>query len=485
MDGHNPHIPQAIAELRLHNSTSSAILRLPNELSIIIFSFCVAAGESYALTALLTLSSVCFDWRELTIHTPSLWADALHYVGEDESDGLTFPNIDASAMDIIASRAQPLPIYISFHPSTKLCVFSLLDNLRKHLHHLGELRIMMLQPDALGQLTAPAPLLQSFTAQSDRSHEELPILDPDLFARSAPNLKNLMLQNPRLLWNAVPRAFAHVRNLDLRNSATAPEQDMTVARLLIVLSTMPQLEELSLDGCPVFSASDAHLTLPRVDLQYLRSMRWEFIDEFVDCRICTPLMRSLSLPNLKGISIHLVLDLHKQKASILRSICADLLRYYTQTPLFSHPLSDLTISQLKNDYDDSICVVAKPQSDGDGGRWRGLEIVVQFVGVGDCTYDLCTALAEICNALPFDRVKRLTVAMTGSNLLPDLDSEDYHVIRTWQRACSGMRGLESVEVDMNGFSTQDARYVARIEALRSAIQDIVGIHPSLNTSHLS
>lgn len=490
MDGQNPPVLQAITELRLHNSESSRILRLPNELSTIIFSFCVAAGGCHALTALLTLSSVCFYWRELTLHTPSLWADALRYVGELEEAYFPYTRMDTSAMDAIAARAQPLPIYISIHSWPQIPESSLLDNLRKHLHHLGELHLIELHlermlPDALSQLTAPAPLLESVTVEP-RWHEELPILNPDLFARSAPNLKNLRLRNPKLLWNSVPSAFAHVRNLDL--SYEPPNQDVTIARLLHVLSTMPQLERLVLGGCPVASTSDidlTSLTSPTVCLHHLRSIHWSQWAPY-DYDVSIPFMRSLSLPSLECIVLYFDnLELEKNRnmafshsTLTLRSLCIGLSQHHAQAPLFTIPMASLTISQVAGPGTLRIHAIplSEPLSDGDDDCWRGFNIIARQVD-GDSKYIMSYAVTEICSSLPLEQVKILTV-VAGPDLLRITD--DGEVSSAWRRACAGMRGLGSVEVkladrdpdsDVEDESTQDAR----LAALRSYIMNSVGL----------
>lgn len=467
-----PLAEERTVEFRLHNANFPRISRLPCELLSAIFLFAVPSmpTDDRVVDALFTLSSVCFNWRDAAMHTPILWVDALkHFI--ENLDQIYYDKLTDSVisiMDLLATRAQGLPIHWNINVMDDLPDYSLLPLLHKHKHHLGELLIradVLSAAQILTHVTQPMPLLEYLLLFSHPRGDNIRLsLPPDLFGQNAPNLKKLEAWNVELpSLDLIATTFSNIRLLNMR-SDRHPVTDITISRVLKMLAAMPNLEEIILFSFHICAdeLSDQLSSLKAIPLKDLHSMG---IGP-VDCRLCISFIKSLSLPRLEYLYLYIELEKTNTNSDILRVLCHQLLKHHLRTPLFSHPFEYAHISFRET------TVTVKVGSESKNGDPIELNIVAYFPHGADSVY-YGHALKSICCSLPLDQVHTLVllIGAGGDRLLPWEDDPDDAVIAIWSEACAGMKSIQVAKVENLIVGILSANSAA----LNSAILRIVGL----------
>lgn len=464
-----PLTDERIVQFRLHNATIPRVSRLPYELLSAIFVFAMSPicipTDGRPVDDLFALSSVSSYWRDIAIHTPILWADALKHFEENSYiyfDKITDPVI--STMDLLATRAQDLPISWNIYVMDNLPDYPWLPFLDKHKHHLGELYILadvLSAAQILTHFTQPMPLLETLGVSLHRGGTIRLSLPPDLFGRSAPNLKELELRDVNLPSpDFTATTFFNVRHMNMGRSDrhSAADRDVTVSRVLETLAAMPNLEEIIffLRVLPDDLSSQPRSLKP-VFLKDLRSFRLDY----VDCRIFSSFMKSLSLPSLERLDLSIDLTEAITDSDILRVLCHQLLEEHAGTPLFSRPFEYVNIS-FRN-----TTITVKVGAVSENKDAMELSITAYFPNGADSVL-LGHALKNICCSLPLDQVRTLLVKAGGNCFLPEEDDPDDVVVRAWSEACAGMKSIEVAKVENLHIKTNR-------RALHSAILRIVAL----------
>lgn len=289
-----------LSRIAIHNHNLSRLSRLPLELLVAIFVFCLPEGRTMPRPhhAPLLICQVSSAWRNFAISTPSLWAVlALPASPNDRSSALAL-------FDLYARRSNPRPLSIdivqdepyaylddhfagsvfglmtscaqrlkrididSFDALDQLRFFSVLPEPLTTLHHLG---LAVQDGDAKGQLAnwmgafARAPVLTSLKLlfrDSGESLAEIPLpwqqirdLELDVHSRSLDDIMTVMADSPYLTicWIVIsagetPSIRPRIVQLpNLKKLAIASE--CTLGSFLESISC-PSLEDLSLLWSP-------------------------------------------------------------------------------------------------------------------------------------------------------------------------------------------------------------------------------------------
>ncbi|KAG7089957.1 hypothetical protein E1B28_011582 [Marasmius oreades] len=232
-----PHPPRPSSPLPVLHTPQSpdnvAVHRLPNELLALIFE----QGSSLAsrtrlqpkyplmpvrpvntISFMLTVLHVCHRWREVAMHTPSLWTSLLvsHPMDVEAPDPNSNKLVDW--VENALKRSQNLPLDITID-CTHISPTSAIKQLIPESHRWRSLSIVVPGPQSLPLILSTlrevdAPTLEGLEITANKV-DRLPVTEqcPPFFI-SCPKLAHVRLNRVRLLWDANP--LHHLTSLELR-----------------------------------------------------------------------------------------------------------------------------------------------------------------------------------------------------------------------------------------------------------------------------
>ncbi|KAH9841840.1 uncharacterized protein C8Q71DRAFT_739039 [Rhodofomes roseus] len=292
-------------EVKAEINALSPICRLPDELLVAIFMYCVALqgdldtvwtensayfpGQRQRPYSWIVLSQVCRQWRRVALDFPALWSSVFLAAGED-----------FIAEVLRRSQRMPLDVVVwvdSFVANDKARTLRLVLG---ELSRCRSLRITM--PDAYVPPELennPAPELRTLKIRNTCTN--YPSAPPEftrLFRGRAPRLECLDLAG-RATFDWPLLVSSTLRHLTL--SQVDKHSQLDVVQLLTRLRGLPLLETLRLDHAltPCFKfprntvlPPPSSINLPRLKSLHITS----------NLRTCTTLVETLSIPSLNSFS---------------------------------------------------------------------------------------------------------------------------------------------------------------------------------------
>jgi hypothetical protein len=289
---------EAICSLQRRRNSRIAINTLPIEIlgRIFLHHICPALqrilpGSEYdhkLFQGAIAFSQVCSHWRSVALSTPNLWT-TLRYFEE---------NWIAELLD--RSKDAPLMVYMPDSLPANVTT-SILNRLPR----ICELRLDV--DESLSALTVTylrhysAPLVEAATFCA-RAHNKYDLILPDdLFARNAPRLRSLILNNISLHWDMPILANLTELEVLLSVSSNGPHIP-AIHEVLGGLAHMPYLRSLHLSS---FSSqvSSLHLEGILACLPLLKDL--SITGKFTP--VCA-LLRRLEWSSLSQIHVKMLLD---------------------------------------------------------------------------------------------------------------------------------------------------------------------------------
>ncbi|TFK72653.1 hypothetical protein BDN72DRAFT_835966 [Pluteus cervinus] len=253
------------------------IFYIPEELTVKIFQKAIPHSSRRA-KALLTITSICRQWRYIALNTPSLWT-------EIRSSNLEF--IRASV-----DRCRGMPISFSVDIDDRGCA----EPMPTILHSLPQIQKLDIQGECFDEddMTAgieawmtPAPILKALDVYNCQFSD-------NIFAGVAPSLKSLYLRGCMLDLDDLPPLPA-LKKLFISRPEVFP---ISIQSLLDKLCWSPLLTSLTLDWALSHEEpqSDIRLSLPM--------LRYLFIGS-EDCEDALLLLDHLAIPATARVKLSL------------------------------------------------------------------------------------------------------------------------------------------------------------------------------------
>jgi len=257
--------------LKYKRNELAPISQLPVEVLLHIFALCASTSQKpfrlsttsvgYHSTESIDwihVTHVSHKWREVAISAPSLWAHIT-------------PSPPPWAIEML-SRSNPVPLSVKADfLDLSIKGVKTTPIVLRHLSRIRELTLVIPELGFLQEvLSQPAPILDSLTLRFYHRHRVFALPD-SLFAKTAPLLRQMSLDNCHLPWDSsLFRGLTHLRLVNL-------EMKISLPQFLDTLSGMPFLRELSLRrAVPSLprdninaETSPAPLTLSHLSMLYL------------------------------------------------------------------------------------------------------------------------------------------------------------------------------------------------------------------------
>ncbi|KAJ4470208.1 hypothetical protein J3R30DRAFT_1238995 [Lentinula aciculospora] len=350
--------------LHAHQALLSPIRKLPAETLAEILKQCLPTDTLYPVRSLkegpLLFTTICRDWREVSVNTPQLWK-SLHVYLPPHLSRDTFSQRNAG-IALWLERSGSLPLSISFHGrTTRPSWCTEFDELQMNENMEYCIRALLRFSDRIAVLTLSLSI-PAFTLFDKLSPSHFPALvflrlrDANLYEGSFTHLSN----NPAIipfasLLGRMPHLKAlRVHQFHLRNGAASsfglgslPSIDLstrgittfgvlvTATEGLALLSRMPLVQSVNMVFRLGRNLNDTHPSPSAVvNLVYLSEMRLAFtstrsIDQTSDVQTeMTLVCDSIQCPSLRSFSI----------------CCHDL--FITQLPFRGLPLHTLETLEL-------------------------------------------------------------------------------------------------------------------------------------------
>ncbi|KDR68504.1 hypothetical protein GALMADRAFT_256727 [Galerina marginata CBS 339.88] len=215
--------------------------------------------KNRALVTTWSCSHVCRGWRELIIHSPSLWGQLI------DLEILVF--VQPRWRDAIMNRTGKSNLIVKGNVDGRKTNTQdfLVSILRDHWVRIQSLKVIINKAHAFPSQTwdylcRPAPVLRIFHFQP--VDIPLSVTIGPLFANNAPQLTDFQSHTIRLKLAASTPWLSHIRRFEL----SCPES-MPVQNWLRVLESMPQIESLDLAWAldiPLDTETSIQLHLPNL-----------------------------------------------------------------------------------------------------------------------------------------------------------------------------------------------------------------------------
>ncbi|KAF9071734.1 hypothetical protein BDP27DRAFT_1446213 [Rhodocollybia butyracea] len=310
-------------EIHTHDLPTAFINQLPNELLTLIFSYGSQLPHfelRYPLTPvppfktpslIETVICVCQRWRQLAIHTPSLWTSVL--VTRSRSDLDRLPSVadfqkPMNSISHALQRTLNLPLDITLdctHISSKTAI----RQLAAERHRWRSLSIIVPTTGNLPSVLAnlkdiEAPFLECLEITANKFHDgDLSSATPLAFLKSSPRLSTVRLNRVGIRWSASP--LQALSTLELRFILWPSHTDFQN-----LFANSPGLQNLKLHfDTHAFARLDRNngsptVIRPLIKIPCLRTLELRFIyHDNSSTHNVIPLLQLFSLPALEELTL--------------------------------------------------------------------------------------------------------------------------------------------------------------------------------------
>ncbi|KAK7051579.1 hypothetical protein VNI00_004558 [Paramarasmius palmivorus] len=459
----------------LQNNPDTAVFRLPPDVMVNVFGYCVPShGSEEAGTSWLSFSHVCRVWRLIALDHGLLWTCIdLRRVALSE---LMIERSKAAALDIRA------PCLYERGSKTK----RLLGKLQSQLFRIRNLQlnigVVEMGLGFLKQLLQPAPCLRSLEVIGHNL-----ILPEDFLAHTAPLLTHLRLEGTYLSWKS-PLFF----NLTILELCGDGKTNIPAAKqLLDVLRASPHLESLRL----------AHIFPNRIDrvedvhFHKLRKLRISG-----DAAKCSGLLDNLSFPETTALSVDCSVEI-EDNVSFKSFIVSHFPRLFLANQSFSTEFQDpcdqarimktlfidleeqddvpqVTLDAWNNDVIPIDAFNSYEPSDEVERRLPSPCIHISFVW--DRHQDLPNVAEDrdyIFSELPMQSVE--TLHIRGPNVVDEHNSNS--VLRCFRRLALNSSSVKTLILDRGGFSDQFTQVFNLLRTMDTTVSPPVLAFPALHS----
>jgi hypothetical protein len=375
--------------LRTRRNELAPISRLPNELLLVVFHFCVPRLRSTDLEFssglewhhVLSFSRVCNAWRTIALSASSLWTEPL----------FDRPRL---AMETLSwARNYPMRIMWNMQTSNKtarLDSIAALDNALEHIAHIEFLGLSA-PPKHLSRILwgnrNEAPMLEHLRILNASTE---PVVFGDMFVEGVPALRVLELRGCRVRKENASHIFVHLTSLTLRHCV------IDLDDVIDALRDSPRLVTLVLENSAEFD-NDPYTRFAEVSLPNLQC--FEIIDR--EPKVVVKLLACMRLPSLVSIDVDLIhdddesIDITTMNLDELQSFiqlaisCASLNHEAPSAlTLCTHGLDILLVAD-RGDTRGRVCLRAYSNA----YFWEVLDIVTKQIPVGGLL-ELCVSSGE-------------------------------------------------------------------------------------------
>ncbi|KIK67387.1 hypothetical protein GYMLUDRAFT_55168 [Collybiopsis luxurians FD-317 M1] len=304
-----------------HDLPIAFINQLPNELLTLIFSYSSLLPHCdlrYPLTPIPpfktpplihTVLCVCQRWRQIAIHTPSLWTSILVTRSRGDLDRLpTIADFQKPLKSIshALQRSLNLPLDITIdctHISSKTVIAQLAPESERWRSLSIFVPTMQNLPLVLSYLKdIHAPILECLEITAHKFHDgDLPTATPHAFLKSSPCLSTVRLNRVGLRWSASP--LRGLTTLELRFILWPGHADFQN-----LFANSPGLLNLKLHfDTHAFARLDrnnGNMMRPLIKIPCLRTLELRFIyHDSSSTHNVIPLLQLFSLPALEELTL--------------------------------------------------------------------------------------------------------------------------------------------------------------------------------------
>ena len=308
----------------IHNATSAPILRLPNEITCMIFDYALALsvrmaegrpvvfGKAWRPPLVeVVISHVCHQWRSIGLSYPQIWSHFRYEVSRSSVVQVPLERFDAY---LERSRSAGLELWFDFQRDLDLgqadAVLSLLEKAVPHISRWRrftllahpEVPVLCLLDPIFFQSSSSAPMLEHLALSirptidfdmEERSKE----LHANIFPNGASNLKSVTL-HPNTTMFCFPRISTlttlRLETPDLRDDIRL---SWTVLRDLLTLPTLVNLSIMFNASLMSALDSDNFLPIAMNSLRHLRISHFNSLAYFL-LLIRAPLLESLTIKEI-------------------------------------------------------------------------------------------------------------------------------------------------------------------------------------------
>lgn len=257
-------------------------------------------------TKLTQVTHVCQHWRTISVNDSTLWNAPCSEIGY--------------SWDLeMSSRAQRVPLIVSHTIATYEDWSYTVQMLPRHIPHTKELSVRATK-QVMGDIlerafSLSAPLLSELDL-CELGYDDEPVPDPDLIENTEVEydvcvppvvFEHHRLERLRLNGIPLPRALTSFHNLvslslikSVHFDGDSEEDRLTPSNILLILQSLPKLQELLLRRCFLDHTYSSSPSSQRVHLNDLRSL-----DIHDGARAVHDLLEGLVVPPSSSISLHL------------------------------------------------------------------------------------------------------------------------------------------------------------------------------------
>lgn len=254
--------------------------RLPLEILIGIFEHLICEAKSSA-KELRPIRLVCKAWTAVADATPSIWVN----ITVDEPEEVYLRSI---------IRSKDCPLHVVCQSAWPEDLISFVSAACKNAHRWSSVEFAM----SASQTRQIEGIIRSLCKTSVPQLNELevvlapmePRLCVDLFGGRAPALRHLVLAHLEIPWDS--SLLCNLQTLRLKYDVGP-----SLWRIFTILTSCPQLVDLSLDYRPSSSKSDNRSTLTNTSHIHLASLR--SIEMDLGTSTALRLVKSLRIPNCR------------------------------------------------------------------------------------------------------------------------------------------------------------------------------------------
>uniref|UniRef100_A0A0W0FTK9 F-box domain-containing protein n=1 Tax=Moniliophthora roreri TaxID=221103 RepID=A0A0W0FTK9_MONRR len=324
-------LEEQLRRLRTQRNAKAAISRLPIEIMVHIFTYCVPRRDSVALinTCWLSFTHVCHSWRSIALNYAGLWTCI-----DFQSNGLAQAMLERSKTAVLDAKIP------RFHYHRQDMEWRhLLTTIQHQLSRIGHLHVgpdhTNLNREFVSGLVEPAPSLRSLEV-TNFTELDLP---SNFLAGTAPLLTQLRLDLTYLPWDS-PLLHA-LTFLELRGDGVT--NIPTEKQFVGALQSMPLLEILILKQMFPNSITDTN-TIP---LPHLRELQLTAESENIDR--CNGVIGHLSFPKTTMLKIDYYTE--SDDAGVFNPLLSHLSRIFStkESPVES-PRTIRALSLVVNEF---------------------------------------------------------------------------------------------------------------------------------------
>ncbi|VDB99872.1 unnamed protein product [Peniophora sp. CBMAI 1063] len=404
---------RAVSTLRMARNSLSPIYRLPSDVLSVVFYFCTINNPALpnrtpTTGGWLAVTWVCSLWREVALHTPSLWVKIPLKAGQ-------------SVAEIFLERAKSAPLIVHVPAAGAFGPYpAFIQNVQliaSHIGHTEELSLhapISLYNAVLEHLKVAAPVLKFGSLTSVGNNSVCLDLPADVFVRRAPMLRKLSLTYVMVPWTSIP--WSSLRSLTIlhRDGFEKPTLRGDFSDLCQGLSSAAHLEELVLRHC-LPTMTRINTTTPTIPVNCIQSIELTGIPED-----CLQLYELLDFPPSARVSI--CLSLRRKGAVDARKLASLLRNHFTAGTGRTSPVQTLDVAStnsyvkfrawrsLTTNLDDTTLEESAHIHDPFSLAMHSeptfsLELLDILPMAGSTERDI---LAELCQAIPLDGLRRLS-----------------------------------------------------------------------------